>query len=204
MRLHWFESALLPSTVQPLYRSPSSAEETDCKVSEPALIGTPVAIAKGFDSATVGTAIHATIAAGIGESGPLSADQTADLLRRHGVAGAVDAGQLREFVIALKSWIASTWPEAEIHSELPVMAPMASGQIARGQIDLLVEGVRERVILDFKTGPEKAAADSQLIRHYAGQLSAYVEVANSLRRLPVARRMLVLTAAGASVELIDR
>lgn len=199
-KLHWFTGAVPQPERLPLYVSPSSASGVDCRVSDPTPIGTPVVVARGFHSAAVGTAVHAALAAGLGESGPLSLDQTAELLRRHGVAGAVDPSHLCEFVQALSDWISATWPAAQVHPELPVNALTASGQTARGQIDVLVESGRERVILDFKTGPEKAVANSEAIRHYAGQLSAYAELTNALRPLELTRQMLVLTGAGAAVE----
>lgn len=199
--LHWFDPVPATGARLPLFVLPSSATAVRCTPSEPMHIGGAVPIASGFDRAVVGTALHAVIAAGLGESGPLSVDETSQLLCRHRVGGSVDPERLRSFVASLRDWISATWPNGTAHAEVPVRAWTQAGQIARGQIDLLIELPGARVIVDHKTGARVGDGGAAVLEGHAGQLAAYNGIVNVLAPVPRAQLFVVMPGAGMAHEI---
>ncbi|MGQ0501742.1 MAG: PD-(D/E)XK nuclease family protein [Panacagrimonas sp.] len=194
--LNWFSAPAATRQPLPLYVSPSSAEPRPCTVSAPISVGPAVPFATGFDLADVGTAIHAVMAAGLGPSGPLTAEETSDLLRRNGVGGCVDPARLRDFALAMRNWVANTWPDAKVQAELPVRVAASGGQIVREQIDLLVVTKDEHIILDFKSGLRQFAEGSEVVQAYAGQLAAYAKAISSIAPDKSTREFLVSVSTG--------
>lgn len=199
--LHWFQDRHGNPVQQRLYVSPSGAAPIAVRSSESLRISDGVPIAHGFDRDVVGTAIHAVIAAGMGASGPLNADETERVLRRHGVAGSADPFRLVAFVIALRAWLGATWPEGAIHAELAIRIRDDGGRVARGQIDLLIDLPDARVILDHKSGVVQERISAETLAAYAGQLTGYATALQQLDAKHSTLTYVVLPVIGSVMRL---
>lgn len=199
--LHWFADVAAAGDRPALRFSPSSAEPIACAPLVPEFIGNGIAIASGYDSAAVGTALHAVLAASLGPSGPLSREEIATLLERYRVGGSANPNEVRAFVVAFREWLKSRWPAAAVTAEVPVRARMVDGRIMAGQIDLLLQNESGTMIFDYKSGHLLPDKDGDKLQRYAGQLTAY---ANAVRSTGDVRTYLVSTGEGLIFECQSR
>ena len=173
-QLHWFGKASLPSQRLPLFVYPSAADARDCSSLEAESFGGHVAVGPGADRAMVGTAIHACLAASLSTgSSSLDLDLTRRLIRRFGLEAHLDADQLLSLCTSIITWLNARWPAGKILAEMPIVTMMESGQILKGQIDLLALAEDAIAVIDHKTGSYQTSMDAAVLSGYAGQLHSY-------------------------------
>jgi ATP-dependent exoDNAse (exonuclease V) beta subunit len=195
--LHWFADVAAVGDRSALRFSPSSAEPIAFAPPVPEFIGKNIALAHGYDSTAVGTALHAVMAASLGVSGPLSREEIAALLERYQVSGSANPDEVHAFVVAFREWLTSRWPSAAVTAEVPVRARMADGRIMVGQIDLLLQNESGTMILDYKSGHLSPDKTSDKLQRYAGQLQAY---SDAVRGAGAVRTYLLSTNDGLILE----
>jgi ATP-dependent exoDNAse (exonuclease V) beta subunit len=122
---------------------------------------------------TLGTAVHAFLAADPGPGAPAGERETlaAQLLTAHGHAGVLAPADLLEASDRLQRFLAERYPGAKHHREWP-LACWRDGQELWGQADLVLETTDGWVVIDYKTfdgTPEWAAI------RFGPQLDAYAK-----------------------------
>lgn len=195
--LHWFVDVATVGNRPALHFSPSSAEPITFAPPMPEFIGKSITLAPGYDSATVGTALHAAMAVSLGPSGPLSREEIAALFERYQVGGGANPDEVYAFAVAFREWLMSRYPSAVITAEVPVRSRMNDGRIMAGQIDLLLQIGSNKIILDYKSGQLLPDKPSVKLQHYAGQLKAYADAVQGAGEV---RTYLVSTNEGLVLE----
>lgn len=200
--LYWFRPQAQAGRRLPMFIYPSAAEPRECRVVDVMNFGAGIVIKPGADPAHVGTAIHACLAASLGpDSQPLNIADAAALLKRYGVESAVDVSQLVDTAASLRTWIASRWPRANPVAEAPLVAVTPTGQILKGQLDLLIPLDAGYVVADHKTARGLGAAEAAAFGQFAGQLTQY---GDALLRASPERRieyLVLLPGAGRAVAI---
>ncbi|WP_052378928.1 UvrD-helicase domain-containing protein [Polycyclovorans algicola] len=160
----------------PLITNPSSAEPVKASIVKTERYGAPLAVEKGSNAANVGNVVHAALAAAISQSRALEVNQLDALIRAEGVEVSLTAAGLYTTCNEVLAWLERTWPGCPRYAELPIDVRMPSGQICRGQIDLLIKSPTGWVIIDHKTGYRSSQMDDGTVSEYAGQLAVYRDV----------------------------
>jgi ATP-dependent helicase/nuclease subunit A len=164
----------------------------------------PFNLPRGTSWDTVGTTLHAFLAADLDTLSDLERRSLADrVLVGAGLANAFAGDTLIAASDALRRFVAWRWPDAAWCREVPIRAHLATERGARlidGCIDLLLETPRGVVIIDHKSFPGRAAEWEARAVDYAPQLLAYA------RALEIAgKRVLAMivhfTVGGGIVEL---
>jgi len=155
--------------------SPSEAEPAKgAAVGEIVEVGPRIAV-HGDDMASIGTALHAVIAAEFVNPGRDDAFEcAAALIRGAGVKGAVAPADAVECARRLTSALASRFAPRRMLVEHPVEFVKANGQVLRGWIDLLLETDAGWVVIDHKSSPRPRSEWAAEAIAHSGQLAAYV------------------------------
>lgn len=134
------------------------------------------------DSAALGDAMHGFIAADVEG---LSADERSamarGLLARWGVE-AITVDDLVRVTTAFRSWVKDRHGDAVWHREVPVYHRLASGTVAHGIIDLLLETPDGCVVVDHKSA---LSPDVSQVLEFAPQVRVYVEALRAAGKLVV-------------------
>jgi ATP-dependent exoDNAse (exonuclease V) beta subunit len=200
--LHWLAPWDAPPARPALLVSPSSCEPVPCTVGEFERIGRRIAMKGGTNVTDLGTAVHAAIAASVlTGSPPLEIADIERLLQATGVHGRVDPADIRAQIDALVTWIERRWPGHRRYAEIAVESVLDSGQLLRGQVDLLLEVERGWVLIDHKSGPANSEEWTAAATKYSGQLAAYSEAIARASGKPVLESWLFLPVAGGAIPI---
>jgi ATP-dependent exoDNAse (exonuclease V) beta subunit len=187
----------------PLWLRPSSANAGQHTTAEVVPLGSRIKLVGAVDMASLGSALHHCIAlhfADPGAGATLAAVQ--EVLRRWGVDTVIDAQSALDQVAALHVWVKGKWPDARgIYAEVPLEVMLDSGQVVRGQIDLLIQTDAGLHVLDHKADPRRASNDDRLATSHGPQLASYAAALTSATGLPVLGTWLFLPVAGEAVRI---
>lgn len=182
----------------PLIINPSSAEAVKASIVKTERYGAPLAVEKGSQATNVGNAVHAALAATISQNKAPEINQLDALIRTEGVEVSLSSHGLQTTCREVLAWLELTWPGCPRYAELPIDVRTPSGQVCRGQIDLLIQSPTGWVIIDHKTGYRSGQMDEGTLSEYAGQLTVYREVMGD-----VSAEMWVLAPTLGSVLQLD-
>ena len=200
--LSWFEHVDKPLVRPPLKASPSSLTGATARIVETVPIGRRIDTGDSDDRSRLGEAIHACIAAELATPlRPLDVDEVAAILKRMQAADDVDPAALHQQLGALRSWLATRWPDAIPVVELPVARATSEGQHVRGRTDLVLRTATGWILMDHKSTPQGRDRWGNLATTYAAQLAAYRDVLQAASGLPVEEMWLVLPVAGAALQV---
>jgi ATP-dependent helicase/nuclease subunit A len=200
--LSWFEHVDKPLVRPPLKVSPSSLTGATARIVETVPIGRRIDTGSSDDRSRLGEAIHACIAADLATPlRPLDLTDVAAILKRMQAADGIDAAALRHQLDALRSWLATRWPDAIPVVELPVARATSDGQHVQGRTDLVLRTSTGWILMDHKSTPQGRDQWGDLAATYAGQLAAYRDVLQAASGLPVEEMWLILPVAAAALRV---
>jgi ATP-dependent helicase/nuclease subunit A len=131
-------------------------------------------------SANIGNAVHSYMAAlpSLRNVSEQTLTQVAErCVTSFGVSGIIPASVIVYAGKRFCSWVETSYPGANWHTELPVSSPRLSGGQWIGTIDLVLELLSgELVIIDHKSAPIRRTACEKKAEDYIGQICAYREV----------------------------
>lgn len=198
--LHWLAPWEAVPPRPPLLVSPSLSDPVPCKVGSFERVGTRIPMKNGTNVTDLGTAVHAAIAASVVTGGrPLEVAEIERLLQATGVQGRVDAAHVRQQIDALLAWLERRWPAHRRYSEIAVENVLDSGQVLRGQVDLLLDTAEGWVLVDHKSGPASADEWQDVAVKYSGQLAAYARAIEQASGRRVQQSWLFLPVAGGAL-----
>jgi hypothetical protein len=200
--VHWFpERAVSPARV-PLLVSPSNAEPVPVKVLDQLQLGSRIVLTNGVEMNRVGSAIHACIAAAMGNVGQeMSTDEIAQVLAALQLEKSIQADQVLSQIEALGRWIEGRWPGSKRLCEVPVSVRLDNGQVAKGQIDLLLETQDGYVLIDHKANPKGRDEWEQVARRYGGQLALHKQAVETATSTLVKELWLYFPVSGGAVSI---
>lgn len=155
----------------------------------------------------LGTGLHACIAFAVSQQRrALSGAEVTAIMSNLGMASWLDAERAAQQITAFLEWIHQRWQPVACHAELPVQQILAgdTGQILRGQIDLLLETADGWILIDHKSNPGGQAGWEGLAVKHGGQLQAYREAVERVSGKPVLESWLYLPVSGAAVRVGER
>ena len=200
--LHWLAPWDIPAPRPPLLLSPSLSEPVPCKVGAFEPVGCRIPMKGGTNVTDFGTAVHAAIAASVvSGSRPLELPEIERLLHATGVKDRVDPAHVRQQIDALLEWLERRWPGHRRYSEIAVESVLESGQVLRGQIDLLLDTAQGWILVDHKSGPASADQWQDAAAKYSGQLFAYAQAIERATGRRVRESWLFLPVAGGALRL---
>jgi len=200
--LSWFEHVDKPLVRPPLKVSPSSLTGATARIVETVPIGRRIDSGSSDDRSRLGEAIHACIAADLATPlRPLDLTEVAAILKRMQAEDGVDAAALYQQLGALRSWLATRWPDAIPVVELPVARATSDGQHVQGRTDLVLRTSTGWILMDHKSTPQGRDQWGDLATTYAGQLAAYRDVLQAASGLPVEEMWLILPVAAVALRV---
>lgn len=162
--------------------------------------------AKGTSWDAIGTALHAFLAADLGDLTPSHRLEVAERILSHaGLGGTFAADALLAASDALRSYVERRWPDAKWHREIPISALVPTEHGARrieGTIDLLLETPSGYVIIDHKSFPGRQDQWAERALGYAPQLMTYAK-AVTMAGGAVLAMLIHFTVGGGVVEVGD-
>ena len=200
--VQWFDTSDARTPKLPLTVSPSSIDSCFVHVAESLSIGARVPVRSAEDPAALGEAIHACLAAGLlSRTQPIMANEVQDVLKRMGVAGAVDSTALSTQIAAIRRWLEERWPGAHAVVEAPITRVFGNGQRVSGRIDLLLRVDEGWILIDHKSGTYTTDEPNALAERHGGQLAAYKEAVEAVTGIPVEESWIMLPLAGQAIRL---
>lgn len=196
----WFLSRA-PMNNLPLWYRPSAAVGGAYAVTLSEAVGVRIALTSKVDMATLGIALHLTIARA-GTLGTVDPSEVEHILQTWGVAHAFDKAAVQAQVEALYAWIRARWPDCRILVEVPMEVQRANGTRLRGRIDLLVDTPDGWILFDHKSNPSGASADERLAHEHGPQLAAYADALLRATGRPVKEHWLYMPVAARALQLI--
>jgi ATP-dependent helicase/nuclease subunit A len=197
----WFADRA-PEARKGLWLRPSSALQGDYRFTLTEAVGTRIPLAADVDMAALGSAVHNVLALHLANPRVgAGLDEVERITARWGVAGAVAADAVLGQAQAMMAWVQRRWPGAPVYAEVPVEVKLSSGEVVRGQIDLLVKTTPGWVLVDHKSNPRGSSADDDIASAYGAQLDAYAGAVEEATGEPVVERWLFLPVAGRAARL---
>jgi len=164
----------------------------------------PLGDGRREDWDVVGNAVHAFLAADVPDlSQEQRLERAARLLGTAELLGAMTPQSLLDAGDRLRNWVASRWPDAKWHREIPISATvMLPGGARRiiGVIDLLLEIPDGVVLVDHKSFPGGRSALSSKAVEFASQFAAYAEALKHAGRV-IVEQWVHFPIAGSAVRL---
>jgi ATP-dependent helicase/nuclease subunit A len=187
-----------------LWLRPSSTQEGHYRCASTERVGNRVVLASAVDMAALGSAMHNVLAlhlTGTGMGKGVALEEVERIATRWGVSSAVSPEAVLGQATALAGWLRTRWPGAQVYTEVPVEVKLPTGEVVRGQIDLLLKVTPGWVLVDHKSNPRGSGADDELGRQYGSQLDAYAGAVEEATGEPVVERWLFLPVAGRAVRV---
>jgi len=191
-----------PREYKPLWFAPSSAQSDGFTVAQVEDVGTRIQVRPDTDFAALGSAVHACIA--MANADPTASMTEADvqqILERWGVGGTVDPAAVVRQVQAFAIWWRAKWPQAIASAEIPIEGKREDGTIVRGQIDMLLNLQKGRVLVDHKADPRAVGDGERLALEHGAQLEAYEQAVRIATGDPVIESWLYLPVAAKAVRI---
>jgi len=200
MTLHWLGPWEVPPPRPPLMLSPSLSDPVPCEIGAFEPVGTRIPMKGGTNVTDLGTAVHAAIAASVASGrAALAPAEIERLLVAVGVQSRVDAEHVHRQIGAMLAWLDQRWPGHRRYAEIAVESVLDSGQLLRGQVDLLLEVERGWILIDHKSGPASSDQWAAAATKYSGQLAAYADAIARASGKPVLESWLFLPVAGGAI-----
>lgn len=178
----------------------ASRVEASGATGDPITLGPRLPLRSGTDMELLGDALHGFLGAdrpGLSRAERL--EIAAGLIARWGVAGALSAESFLAASDALSAFVASRWPEAGWHRELPIRRRLPGGSVLSGTADLVLETPDGLVVIDHKSFPGTTAEAVARASTHAGQLAAYAETVSEAWGKPVLGTFIHLPIGGVVV-----
>jgi ATP-dependent helicase/nuclease subunit A len=154
--------------------SPSGAAALEsAAVTETVDLGDRVTV-MGDDMTTIGTALHAVIAAELmhpGGDGNL--DSARAILEGYGAGTFLDATEALGAARRFHDWIESRFEPKRVLVEHPIEHRLDDGRVVRGWIDVLLETEAGWVVIDHKSSPRPKSEWHDEALEHSGQLATY-------------------------------
>jgi ATP-dependent exoDNAse (exonuclease V) beta subunit len=154
--------------------NPSAAEPVEgAAIGEIIGLGGRIPI-RGDDMASVGSALHAVIAAEL--VNPERADavaRAAEVLKAYRVDAFVKAQDAVEAGRRLRAALASRYPGCTLRAECPISQALPGGRTVRGFVDLLLETEEALLVIDHKSSPRPRSEWAREALEHSGQLALY-------------------------------
>ena len=197
----WFTRTPL-ARIAPMWLRPSAAAEGHYRIGAVEAVGRRIPLNGNVDMTALGSAMHNALALLVGDDRQsVSEQEVSAIMARWSVAGAVDASAVLAQGSALREWVQRKWRAGRQYVEVPVEVALPSGQVVRGQIDLLVETKAGWILIDHKADPRGAGQDDRLARTHGPQLGVYADALAQATGQPVIERWLFLPIAGQATRL---
>ncbi|HQP87729.1 MAG TPA: UvrD-helicase domain-containing protein [Thermoanaerobaculia bacterium] len=185
-----------PREHPPAFVSASKVEEPGT-AGEPISIGPRLPLRSGTDMQLLGVALHGFLA---GDRPSLPSPErlalAEGLIARWGVAGALLPESFLDASDALAAFVASRWPAAAWHRELPIRRRLPDGSVLSGTADLVLETAEGLVVVDHKSYPGSTAEALARAATHAGQVGAYAETVAEAWGKPVLGTFIHLPIGG--------
>jgi ATP-dependent exoDNAse (exonuclease V) beta subunit len=185
----------------PLWLRPSSMASGAYQTEGVEVVGTRIPLKVKVDMASLGSAVHNSIAYCLASSGGASKEIVSAILQRWGIGAAVAPEDVVAQADALLRWVEGKWHGSPIWTEVPVEVKLASGRVVRGQIDLLVDLGNCWILIDHKSDPRSASDGGRLAHTHGAQLEAYAEAVAAGTGRRVAEKWLFLPVAAQAVKV---
>ncbi|MDP1691903.1 MAG: UvrD-helicase domain-containing protein [Burkholderiaceae bacterium] len=196
----WFV-ARSPQSRAPLWLRPSAAATGTHGIKAMEVVGSRIPLKTKVDMAALGSAIHNSIAFCLASQPGDTKDSVAAILARWRVGGAVEPDAVVAQAQGLVEWAKRKWPGAQFYVEAPVEVRLKSGQVVRGQIDLLLETGDGWVLIDHKADPRSTGGDDRLAEAHGAQLGAYAEAIVEATGRQVIEQWLFLPVAAQAAQI---
>ncbi len=181
---------------------PASSVSAPGTAGEPISIGPRLPLRSGTDMQFLGEALHGFLAADRPSlARPDRLALAEGLVARWGVSGALPAESFLDASGVLAAFVASRWPSATWHRELPLRRRLPDGSDLSGTADLVLETADGVVVLDHKSYPGSTAEALARAATHAGQLAAYAETVAEAWGKPVLGRFIHLPIGGIVVPI---
>ncbi|MCX9157818.1 UvrD-helicase domain-containing protein [Niveibacterium sp. 24ML] len=201
----WFAQHPPATEALPAFVSPSSqttgADHATLQLTvQP--YGQAIQVLGSPDMATLGEALHATIAhLCVSQAAWREPDAVRALLERWNVAHALNASAVITGIASLQQAITERWAPDALMVEVPVESLLPNGQVMRGRIDMLLRNKSGWILIDHKSNRVRSGNWPEEATEYAGQLAAYAEAIERATGAPVIAR--VINFFTAQVLVID-
>ena len=197
---HWLAPGLnLTETVSAdYYQSASSQAPTGnatCNVVHD--FGSRISINGKPDMERVGDIVHHCLALAL--SKPDIDVEILDSLANENIPGILQGEQILNQGLALIDWINTRYPNAILHTELPILKMLDGGSLRLGAVDLAIETSEGWVVIDHKSNPQPKEKWIEIAQDYSGQLQAYKEAIESLSGKPVLETFIHFSVSGGLV-----
>lgn len=181
----------------PLFFNPSSAAQVQTTVLEKVRIGERIPVTPGVDWATLGTAIHACLAASFTDSdSPITEAEVSGILSGFNVGDAVLSSAVHRQINAFHAWVKQRLPNFRPMAEAFSTQRMVNGQHLNGRIDLLLDTPEGYILIDHKSSPLAMDKWDGLAEEYGGQLAAYSQTVERVTGRKVKESWLFMPIAG--------
>lgn len=198
---HWLPATSgKASAALPFLRPPSSEEPISMVAAAVRHdFGVRLDVGATTDMEQLGTALHHCLAVALSAPGA-GADGIRAILSQY-PSVLTNPADVADLVERLANWIADQYPDAKIHTELPVSRVLPNGQLQSGKIDLALELSDRWVIVDHKSNPQPKSEWETLAMAHSGQLAAYKEAIEAISEKPVAETLIHFTTGGGLVHV---
>ena len=167
----WLEYPQSMPERQRRYTSPSSIKPLEnARIGETIILGDRLPVQDKYDTAIMGSALHAVIAAKISGS-----EATQRILEDHGMDKAITVDTANHSAERLLALIQSRFSPIQVFSEHPISYISSSGQVVNGWIDMLIETQEGYILIDHKASPRARGHWPEIALSYSGQLKAYAD-----------------------------
>lgn len=154
------------------------------------------------DIETLGDALHNILAAELIAPGhPERVAMAADVLARHGLDAALDAGEVLACAERLRDKLGELFDPRRVLAEWPVTAVADNGQVLSGWIDVLLETESGWAVIDHKSFPGGRGEWADKALAYSGQLEAYRRAVETATGRPVVSQWIHFSVGGGLVEV---
>lgn len=206
----WFNTAGGGLLRKPLIVSPSGKGPSDrYAVLEEVRLASRIPLAGSIQGEMdrLGTGLHACIAYAVSQGRrSLEAADIDRILFGLGMGCWLESVAAAEQISAFLNWIHQRWQPVACHAELPVQQVLTdqSGQVLRGQIDLLLETSDGWILIDHKSNPGGSAGWGGLACKYGDQLQAYRQAIEHVTGKPVLESWLYLPVSGGAIRIGEK
>lgn len=117
------------------------------------------------------------------------------------VPGVVQGDHIFKQGLALFDWIKTQYPDAVLHTEMPIMLMLNDGGLRQGAIDLVVETDEGWIVIDHKSNPQPKDKWLDIAQEHSGQLKSYRDALEALSGKPVISTLVHFSVSVGLVEI---